>query len=132
MLEYVYLAGGTNSSWRRELEERWIHRTGRTDLCLIDPFVDSKQGSVYEFTRDDLAWVAKSCLVFGYVDYHSYTGTALEFGYAHALGKPIVYVTNQPRVDSMMAAVASAVFTDLGAAARYAERYLPKLPEVPE
>ena len=119
-MRYVYLAGGkSRPDWRERLWTRWGERT---DIVLIDPFVHSKQGAIYEFTRDDLSWIDMSSLVFALVDFERYTGTALEFGYAFAKGIPIVFVTSLPRVDSMMAAVASAVFTDLNAAVEFAER----------
>lgn len=110
----IYLAGG-KGLWRDPLASRWHMHD------LIDPFKDSRQGSLYQFTNDDLAHVDRADFVFAFVDYPSYTGTALEFGYAHALGKPIYYATSLPRVDSMMAAVASYVFTSLDAAVAFVE-----------
>lgn len=111
----IYLAGGKSEQWRNYLATRWLNHD------LIDPFKHSRQGAIYQFTNDDLAHIADSDLIFCNCDYHSYTGCALEFGYAHALGKKIVYVCTQPRVDSMMAAVASYVFTDFSAAVDFVE-----------
>lgn len=119
---WVYAAGGFDSAWRRELQQRWADR----GVHIIDPFVESRQASLAEFTLDDLSHVDRASLVFVYTDYERYTGTALEVGYAYAKGIPIVFATTLGRVDSMMAACARAVFTDLNAAAEYAERnFLP-------
>jgi nucleoside 2-deoxyribosyltransferase len=112
----VYLAGGISRGWRDELKERWSSHE------LVDPFRDLPQGTVAEFTRGDLQAVRECDLVFGVHDYHVYGGLALEFGFAHALLKPIIYVCLQPRVDSMMAGVSTAVFTEVEAATAWAER----------
>lgn len=118
-MKRVYLAGGRSSDWRTQLEARWQGLA----VCF-DPFRDSAQGSVAEFTGDDLAAVRSADLVFGNLDYPvAYTGLALEFGYAHALRIPVIYLHSAgPRVDSMMAGVAAGIFTDLEAAAEFAER----------
>lgn len=121
-LPQVYLAGG-KGYWRENLYREWSGKA----RCY-NPFADSRQGSVYEFTNDDLSAIRSSVLVFGVLDYPRYTGLALEFGYAHALGTPIIYVhlpNVAERVDSMMAGVATAIFVDLDAAMEFAEeRYL--------
>ena len=116
----LYLAGGRDSGWRDALRTRWV---GRAEV--IDPFKDCPQDYIYQFTHADLQAVAECDLLLGYCTYHRYTGLALEFGYAAALGKPIIYVPALPRVDSMMAGVSTAVFTDLDAATEFIEgRYL--------
>lgn len=114
----VYLAGGLDSDWRQQITKRWR----RKGVTTYDPMTESRQGSIYAFTEDDLGALKASDLLFGYCTYHRYTGMALEFGYAHALAIPIVYVVTQPRIDSMMAAVAAAAFTDLAEAISYCEK----------
>lgn len=116
----VYLAGGLDSDWRKSLSRRWKRRGVET----YDPMTESRQGAIYEFTQDDLAAIAGCDLLFGYCTYHRYTGMALEFGFAHARGIPIVYVNTQPRIDSMMVAVSAAAFTDLDEAIAYCEHRL--------
>lgn len=119
----VYLAGGLNSDWRVQLADRWLSR----NVACYDPMTESRQDAIYEFTNDDLAALRDSDLLFGHCTYHHYTGMALEFGFAHGLGIPIVYVCTQSRIDSMMVAVSKAAFTDLAAAVEYTEKRL--LPE---
>jgi nucleoside 2-deoxyribosyltransferase len=106
----IYLAG-CKGDWRE---------TVHLELCdravLFDPFRDSRQGVIGEFTADDLEAVKNCDLVIFYHAYHVFDGSALECGYAHALGKPIVYVCKEPRASSMICAVSAAVFTDLLAA----------------
>jgi len=114
----VYLAGGRDTEWREVLAKRWAE-SGAAET--FDPFVDSRQNAMYEFTQDDLSAIRRSAAVFGYCTYPKYTGMALEFGFAHALCIPIVYVPALPRVDSMMAAVSSAVFLDFDEAVNFLE-----------
>lgn len=116
----VYLAGG-KGDWRTPLIQRWSQR----GVKCYDPFTHSRQDAVYQFTNDDLAAIAESGLIFGNCNYHRYTGMALEFGYAHALGIPIIFVLGQDRIDPMMSAVAVATFIDFDAAVEFTEeRYL--------
>lgn len=124
----IYLAGG-KSDWRTTLRRRWGQKYG-ADVSTFDPFEDSRQGALYEFTNDDLAAISGSDMVFAFCDYHKYTGMALEFGYAHALEIPIIFVVGpgMPRIDSMMVSVATAAFTDMTEARDFVEeRYLDKL-----
>jgi len=115
-LPKIYLAGGLDSRWRDALRERWAGRA-----IIIDPFKDSMQGSLYLFTYDDLQHIRESDIVFGHCAYHCFDGMALEFGFAHALDKVIIFACSLPRVSSMMAAVSKAVFTDWEAAADFIE-----------
>jgi len=119
-LPRIYLAGGLDSGWREALAERWYHKA----IC-IDPFKDSRQGAIYEFTGDDLACIDQCDILLGFCAWPQFDGMALEFGYAHKGGKTIIYVATLPRVSSMMAAVSKAVFTDLDEAVKFIEvRYL--------
>ena len=115
----VYLAGGT-SDWRDHVRERWAD----TDVILLDPFIDSDQRTLAAFTLDDLALIERSRCVLAYHDYHVYGGLALECGYAAALDRMVVYVCKQPRLDSMIAAVSKAVFTELDPALDFIVRKL--------
>jgi hypothetical protein len=115
----VYLAGGRDTEWRDGLTNRWA-KSGKAEA--FDPFVHSRQNAMYEFTEDDLGAIRRSAAVFGYCTYPKYTGMALEFGFAHALGIPIIYVPALPRVDSMMAAVSTAVFLDFDEAVDFLEQ----------
>jgi len=115
-LPKIYLAGGLDSRWRDALRERWAGRA-----IIIDPFKDSVQGSLYLFTYDDLQHIRESDIVFGYCTFSRFDGMALEFGFAHALNKVIIFATSHLRVPSMMAAVSKAVFTDWEAAADFVE-----------
>ena len=119
-MKSVYLAGGRGSDWRNDLRSRWSGRA-----TVVDPFSDCPQDYIYEFTGADLSAIAQCDVVIGYSDFPRYTGMALEFGYAAALRKPIVYVCELPRIDSMMVGVSSAAFTDLAGAIDFVEeRYL--------
>ena len=119
MTTKIYLAGGRNSHWRTQVQQVWKDKAEG-----IDPFTLA-QGAVHLFTHGDLEAVRECDILFGYNDYSKYTGMALEFGYAHALGKPIIYVPALPRVDSMMAGVSTAIFTEVLSAAEFVlERFL--------
>lgn len=117
-LPSVYLAGSM-SGWRPEVAAQWGERA-----ITINPFEDTPQGSIAEFTQGDLDQIRQSSILFGVLDYpKAYTGMALEFGFARGLEIPCIYVhLNGDRVDSMMAGVSAAVFTDLNKAAEFTER----------
>lgn len=118
----LYLAGGKDQAWRDRVE----NRLGDRAKCF-NPFRDARQNATYEFTEDDLSAIRHSDAVLGFCDYHRYTGMALEFGFAHGLGLPIYYVPFPGRIDAMMAAVSSAVFTDLNSMLDFVdERVVPE------
>lgn len=120
MLPRIYLAGGKDSAWKEDLAVRW-----NCKAILIDPFKDSRQGALYLFVYDDLQYIRQCDIVLGHCTFPRFDGMALEWGFAHALGKVLIYVPQLPRVSSMMAAISTAVFTDLDAAAAFIEeRYL--------
>lgn len=112
----VYLAGGI-SDWREKIKARW-----RGFITPLDPFTDSKQLSLAQFTVDDLALIDRSVAVLAYHDYHVFDGLALEAGYAFAKDKLVVYVCTEPRLSSMICGVAKGVFTDLDAGVEFLER----------
>lgn len=126
----VYLAGG-KSEWRQQVVDAFKPRP--YGLSFIDPFKDSRQDCIARFTEDDLVHVGACDLLFAYIDYPVYTGTALEFGYARALNKTILYTCTLPRIDSMMVGVADAAFTDLTTAIEFMrDRYVAKMPPEPD
>ncbi len=119
----VYLAGGISQAWRKRVSRKW-----RGLAKTFDPFTDSRQGAVYEFTNDDLEAVRDSDLVFAVVDYHVYTGLAAEVGFAHALGIPVILVwdvsspTTPKRVETFITACSAALFVDVDEAAEFTKR----------
>lgn len=84
----VYLAGGMRSNW----QDKVIEAVGATAL-IIDP---RRHGSKEEhaYTAWDLTGVDHADIVFGFIeaDNPCGAGLALEFGYAHAQGKKLIYV----------------------------------------
>ncbi len=119
----VYLGGGLDSEWRVVFQERFGR--GRGKLIGYDPFTRSRQGSIAEFTSDDLDGVAKSSLLIARVDYPRYTGLALETGYAKARGVPVLLIwTIGGRMEPMMAGCASWIFTDTTEAFDFIEKRL--------
>jgi len=84
----VYLAGGMRSNW----QDKVIEKVGATAL-IIDP---RRHGSKEEnaYTAWDLTGVDHADIVFGFIeaDNPNGAGLALEFGYAHAQGKKLIYV----------------------------------------
>lgn len=116
----VYLGGGRSEEWRREFEKRF-----EKHLTAFDPFRDSRQGAAYEFTNDDLKAVSESEFIIASVDYHRYTGLAIEVGYARALEIPVMLIwTIGGRVDTMMAACSSWTFIDYESAFDFIEKRL--------
>jgi nucleoside 2-deoxyribosyltransferase len=118
----VYLAG-SKSDWRKQVTRSW-----RGVAETYDPFSDSRQGATYEFANDDLEAIRNSDLVFAVVDYHVFTGLAVEVGFAHALGIPVILVWGDSklmRVDTFLVGCSAALFTDIPYAAKWTkERYL--------
>ena len=118
----VYLGGGRDDAWREHFRERF-----ESVFFGFNPFSHSRQGATYEFTNDDLQAVSDSTFVIATVDYHRYTGLALEVGFARALEIPVMLIWTQhapPRVDSMMAGCASWMFTNHVEAFDFIERRL--------
>jgi nucleoside 2-deoxyribosyltransferase len=117
----IYLAG-CKGPWRDELYRRW-HTKGLAHV--LDPFTDSRQNAIADFTTDDLLAIKRATLILAFHGYHVFDGLAVECGYAYALDKPIIYVCEEPRASSMICGLAKAVFTQLEAALTFIEeRYL--------
>lgn len=83
----IYLAGGMRSNW----QDKVIEAVGHRAIC-VDP---RRHGSKEEreYTAWDLAGVEAAHIVFGYIekDNPCGAGLAVEFGYAFAKGKTLVY-----------------------------------------
>lgn len=102
----VYL-GGCKGDWRHKFKRRF------PKWECYDPFKDSRQSCLAEFTLDDLEAIRKSNLVFFVLNYKYFTGSCIEAGYAFALKKPVVLVfLLQGRLPPMFAAISLRVFTD--------------------
>ena len=83
----IYLAGGFRSGWQDAVIRLASHHA----------FLDPRMHGLTEerdYTKWDLDAIRESDLVFAYLekDNPSGAGLALEIGYAHALGKVIVFV----------------------------------------
>lgn len=122
-MKKVYLAGGKSQAWRKRVNRKW-----RGLAITFDPFTDSRQGAVYQFTNDDLNAIRSSDVVFAVVDYHVYTGLAAEVGFAHALGIPVILVWDVTseytpgRVETFITACSAALFVDVDEAADFTKR----------
>lgn len=113
----VYL-GGSLGDWRKKVKKiRGVE--------VYDPFKDSCQLSLYQFTGEDLKGIAQSDVAFFYINYHCYTGSCVEAGYAHALGKEVILVFEyKGHVDAMLLGVCRKVFTDLDTALEWFKGYV--------
>lgn len=84
----IYLAGDMRSGWQDAFAAMLPPQ-----ICVKDP---SKHGLKVpaEYTKWDLDAVRDSQLVVAYMGPHNPSGygMALEIGYAHALGRPIIFV----------------------------------------
>lgn len=114
----IYLAGGMRSGWQ--------DRVARLlpDCALIDPRGHGLERPE-DYTAWDLAGVASADIVLAYMHPGNPSGYGLcvEVGYAHALGKPIVFV-DQMQTDWRgkyldMVRVVSSVFPDFEGAAAH-------------
>lgn len=102
----VYLAGGFKTAW----QDRVVERLSTLGFTCCDPRVHGLDDPK-EYTAWDLEGVKRSDMVMAYLDNGNPYGAnmALECGYAHALGKPVVFVSEkEPRGWSMLHALAVA------------------------
>ena len=111
----VYLAGRVDSDWRD-----WLHLSKAiTVLRPLPVLVDADQ-----YTAADLYLIRSSAVVLAYMaeDNPSGIGLALEVGYAHALGKLVLFVdgTDDKRF-GIVCSVADVVFDSLDEAVEYLE-----------
>lgn len=86
----VYLAGGMRSNWREKVKARF---QDRGDLEFFDPMTHGLTDE-NEYTVWDLSHVAKADVIVAYVerDNPSGIGMSVEVGFAHALGKRIIFI----------------------------------------
>lgn len=109
----VYLAGGFRSGWQKNVHDQ----LGR-DYLILDP---SAHGIADrdEYTKWDLDAIRQCDIVLAFMESTNPGGysLALEVGYAHALGKTIVFVDEvedeRARYFDMVHSVASRIFTSL-------------------
>lgn len=102
----VYL-GGSKGNWRAKFKRRF------PNWECYDPFKESRQGCLAEFTLDDLEAIRKSKLVFFLINYRTHTGSCIEAGYAYASHKPIVTVwLLEGRIEPMFCGISLRLFTD--------------------
>lgn len=113
----IYLAGGAYTTWRDDVAKK----LDGIAICY-DPIKMSRQHAIADFTTDDLAALRRSDFCLVVQDYVQQHGAALESGFAYALDIPIVYVCLVARVESMIAGVSRAVFTDIDAALDYMKK----------
>jgi len=104
----VYLAGGFRSGWQDQV------MAARPSCDYLDPRSHSiKDPTLY--TDWDLRAIQSCDYVVAFLENGNPGGynLALEVGYAHALGKPIVLINEKTRYTSMLNEVADAVFDNL-------------------
>ena len=113
----VYLAGGMRSNWQDAV------KAALPGFIYLDPRDHHfKEEALY--TAWDLAAVRRCDIVLGYIerDNPNGAGLALEFGYAAAQGKALLYVEDpgfpHTRYFGMVRAIADSHFTDMEAALR--------------
>jgi len=100
-------------TWKGDLTDRWSGVA-----AIFDPFHSSYVASL---TTDVLDAVRHADLAFAVVGSAIPAPVALALGFAHAHEVPIVLVSFGPAIDSVMAGVASAIFTDFEMAVAYTE-----------
>lgn len=83
----VYLAGGMKSRWQDDVIAEF------PGVEFIDPRSHGLKDE-REYTKWDLDGIRRSDVVFAYMDTDNPSGfgLSLEVGYAHGLGKPVIYV----------------------------------------
>jgi pimeloyl-ACP methyl ester carboxylesterase len=122
----IYLAGGLHSHWQDDVIRMLAGR-----FRILDPRSHglSEPG---DYTLWDLNAIRESDYVLAFMESTNPGGfaLALEAGFAHALGKPIVLVNevDQPRRKyfAMVETISSHVFPNLGAAIDFFSRMEPR------
>jgi nucleoside 2-deoxyribosyltransferase len=118
MTTRIYLAGGFYKGYKTEIRARL-----GAGFELHDP----EDGVVIpgRYVGEDLDAIEDCDLVLAYHDEYPFVyGMAAEIGYAVAVGKPVIYVCTRPRIDSFLAGLSRATFTNLGPACAFVgERY---------
>jgi len=111
----VYLAGGFYTNWQKRVMD------GAPEHIYHNPMLHSRQLTTYSFVSDDLNAVHNSDVVFVHFEKTNPTGIglAVEVGYAVALGIPVMYVDDHPRINEFLAGCAKRVFSDLDTAIEF-------------
>ena len=113
----VYLSGSMKSNWQDRVRET---SPGNT---YLDPrshgLTDEKM-----YTTWDLAAIREADIIFGYLEADNPAGhnLAFELGFAHALGKPIIFVNENKRFGryvGMLRAVSHNYFSSFNDALEY-------------
>jgi len=113
----VYLAGGIGSNWQDRVVE------AAPDDEYLDPrnhgLTDEKM-----YTQWDLAAIREADIIFAYLQADNPAGhnMAFELGFAHALGKPILFVNESQKFErfvGMLRAVSQAYFNNFDDALAY-------------
>ena len=99
----VYLAGGLHSNWQDTVIARFPG-IPFADPRVANPPGDHPRGRELFYTAWDLAAIRRSRLLFAYLEASNPTayGLALECGYAHALGIPIILVDEKSVGDPVL------------------------------
>lgn len=113
----VYIAGGIGTNWQDKVME------AAPDDEYLDPrshgLTDEKM-----YTQWDLAAIREADIVFAYLEADNPAGhnMAFELGFAHALGKPILFVNESQKFDrymGMLKAVSHTYFDSFDDALQY-------------
>ena len=97
----IYLAGGFATDWQDQVKDALKHNES---IEFFDPR-EHKLHDPRDYTEQDLKAIRECDMVFAYLESSSPGGMnlAFEIGYAHALGKPVVFVNEKrPRYAEML------------------------------
>lgn len=119
-MKRVYLAGGMHTDWQEQVKSEV------TGYIYLNP-MDNQCKERDEFTFWDLSAVRECDIIFAYKELTNPTGhgTALEIGFAKALGKQIIFVMDEgheapiERAFGMCMSVSDVVFSDFEKAKDY-------------
>ena len=98
----IYLAGGMKSGWQDEAYQEILVKAGTMNPDVGIFFLDPRHHKATDpdaYTLIDLQWIRNSDLVFAYMEDTNPGGPnlALEIGYAHALGIPVIFVNEREK-----------------------------------
>jgi len=106
----VYL-GGAKGTWREKIKDNF------PNWNIYDPFIDSRQQAITEYTLDDLDAIRNCDLVLFYINYEKCYGICVEGGFAYALEIPIISVFDfKGKLPELLLGISEYVFTDLNSA----------------
>lgn len=103
----VYL-GGSKGDWRTKIIDSF------PNWGFYNPFTDSRQQAITEYTVDDLDAIRDCDLVLFYLNYERCYGACVEGGFAYALEIPIISIFDfKGRLPELLVGVSEYIFTDL-------------------